>query len=85
MRNGNAPLARPYGRLKLLGAGVVLAAFGGLRMAGDIQVVAHWTGQPVFSWGLVAAGGLCVLLAVLPTSWIVRASALRSRSRTHEF
>jgi hypothetical protein len=25
------------------------------------------------SWGLMAAGGLCIILALIPTSWIVKA------------
>jgi hypothetical protein len=28
----------------------------------------------MFSWGLLAAGGLCILLAFIPTSWIGKAA-----------
>jgi hypothetical protein len=41
--------------LKLVGAGLVLALVGSLRMAKDVQVVTHSTGQPVFSWGWTEA------------------------------
>jgi hypothetical protein len=63
MRSASPSTVRPYGRLKLVGAGFVLAVVGFLRMAKGVQVVTHWTGQPTFSWGLLAAGGLCILLA----------------------
>jgi hypothetical protein len=33
-----------------------LAAVGVLRLMGGVQVVRAWTGQPMFSWGLIAAG-----------------------------
>jgi hypothetical protein len=42
-----------------------------------VQVVTHWTGQPMFSLGLLAAGGLCILLAFIPTSWIGKAAITR--------
>jgi len=55
------PSVRPYGRLKLVGAGLVLTLVGSARLSRGVQVVTHWTGQPMFSWGLIAAGGLCLL------------------------
>jgi hypothetical protein len=42
-----------FGRLKAVG--IVLVGVGMLRMLGGIQVVTHWAGQPMFSWGLVAS------------------------------
>ena len=42
----NPQTIRPYGRLKLIGAGLVLALVGFLRMAKGVQVVTHGTGQP---------------------------------------
>ena len=66
MRGSNTPAVRPDGRLKLVGAGTVLALVGAARMARGVQVVTHWTGQPMFSWGLVGAGGLCIVLAFIP-------------------
>ena len=71
----------PTGRLKLVGAGLVLALVGFLRMAKGVQVVTHGTGQPMFSWGLLAAGALCILLALIPTSWIAKAAITRSKTR----
>jgi hypothetical protein len=58
MHRANPQTIRPYGRLKLIGAGLVLALVGFLRMAKGVQVVIHGTGQPMFSWGLLAAGAL---------------------------
>jgi hypothetical protein len=70
----NTPTVRPYGRIKLVGAGLVLALVGMARMASGVQVATHWTGQPIFSWGLIAAGSLCILLAFVPPSWIATAT-----------
>jgi hypothetical protein len=63
-----------YGRLKAVGAGVAIAAVGILRLRGGVQVVTHGTGQPMFSWGLIAAGTLCILSSLIPQSWIVKAA-----------
>jgi hypothetical protein len=63
-----------YGRLKAIGAGVAIAAVGILRLRGGVQVVTYWTGQPMFSWGLIAAGAFCILSAFLPKSWIAKAA-----------
>ena len=41
-----------YGRLKAIGAGLVLVAVGVLRLRVGIQVVTHSLGQPVFSGAL---------------------------------
>jgi hypothetical protein len=60
------PIVRPYGRLKLITVGLVLALVGLARMLRGILVVRHWTGQPMFSWGLIAAGGLCILIGCHP-------------------
>jgi len=32
----------------------------------------------MFSWGLIAAGGLCILLAATPASWIANAAITHS-------
>ena len=77
------PTVRPYGRLKLVGAGLALAIVGSALLLRGVQVVTHWTGQPMFSWGLIAAGGLCVLLAVIPASWIAKAAATDSKAARH--
>jgi hypothetical protein len=65
---------RPYGRIKLIGAGLVLALVGTARAFRGVQVVIHSNLQPVFSWGLIAGGGLCILLALIPSLWIVKAA-----------
>jgi hypothetical protein len=83
MQNPRGQVVRPYGRLKLVGVGVALAVVGGLRMAKGVQIVTHWTGQPLFSWGLIATGALCVLLAAIPALWVVRASAPPVKTGTH--
>ena len=63
-----------YGRLKAIGAGLLLLAVGLLRLMGGIVVVTHWTGQPMFSWGLIAAGIVCIVSAFIPSSWVANAT-----------
>jgi len=63
-----------YGRLGYR-AGLILVAVGKLRLLGGVRVVTHWTGQPMFSWGLMAAGLLCIVSALVPQSWMARAVA----------
>jgi hypothetical protein len=46
-------------RLKLVAGGLVLILVGVMKIAGGVQVSTHWTGQPLFSWGLVT-GALSV-------------------------
>lgn len=48
-------------------------------MSVGVQVVTRWTGQPLFSWGLIAAGGICFVFAAIPTSWINKAAQTASR------
>jgi len=73
------PTVRLYGRLKLVGAGLLLGIVGAARMTRGVQVVTHWTGQPMFSWGLVGAGCLCILLAFIPPSWVAKAATTRAK------
>ena len=70
-----------YGRLKAIGAGLILIAVGFLRLLGGIPVVTHWTGQPMFSWGLIAAGTVCILSAFIPSSWIAKAAGTDGRKK----
>lgn len=77
------PTVRPYGRLKLVGAGLALTGVGVALLLRGVQVVTHWTGQPMFSWGLIAGGGLCILLALIPGSWIAKAAATDSKAGRH--
>jgi hypothetical protein len=79
----NPPIVRPYGRLKLVSVGLALAVVGCALLLRGVQVVTHWTGQPMFSWGLIAAGGLCILLAVIPASWIANAATTHSKTARH--
>ncbi len=74
MPESKSQTTRHLGRLKLIGAGLLLAAVGIVRMMSGIQVTTHWTGQPVFSWCLVAAGGICIVLALIPDSWVAKAA-----------
>jgi hypothetical protein len=84
MKHHNVPpTVRPYGRLKLVGAGLVLTVAGSLKLLRSIQVVTHWTGQPMFSWGLIAGGGLCILLALIPASWIAKVATTHSKADSH--
>ena len=73
------PKIRPYGRLKLVSAGLLLVVVGSALLLRGLQVVTHWTGQPMFSWGLIAAGGLCIVIAVIPASWIAKAATMHSK------
>jgi hypothetical protein len=70
-----------YGRLKAVGAGVILVSVGLLRLLGGVQAVPHWSGQPMFSYGLIAAGGVCILSAFVPSSWIAKAVATNKGSK----
>ena len=77
------PTVRPYGRLKLVGAGLAITIVGVALLLRGVQVVTHGTGQPMFSWGLIAGGGLCILLALIPASWIAKAAATDSKAARH--
>ncbi len=85
MSHNQRPHKAVLGRLKLVGAGLALAGVGIGRMMSGIQVVRHSSGQPVFSWGLIAGGILCFLLALIPISWVAKAAgepgAKRRRDR----
>jgi hypothetical protein len=48
-------------------------------MAQGIQVVRHWTGQPMFSWGLLAGGAVVVAAALIPDQWVLRLVTLKRR------
>jgi len=50
-------------------------------MLSGVQVVTHGTGQPMFSWGLIAAGLLCILVALVPQSWIARVVGTPAKKR----
>jgi hypothetical protein len=80
MHDANAPIVRPYSRLKLIAAGLVFVLVGAARVASGVHVVTHWTGQPMFSWGLISAGALGILLACVPASWIAKAAITPSKS-----
>ena len=73
-----------FSRLKLVGAGVVLALIGFARLRGGVQVVLHSNNQPMFSWGLIATGIVCFALSLIPISWVVKAAGTPdSRRRSH--
>ncbi len=61
-------------RFRLILSGVLLVAVGLLRLNGGISVVRHFSGQPIFSWGLIAGGIVCLLLALVPLSWVQKAA-----------
>ena len=82
MKQHRQGMVRPYGRLKLVSAGVVLALFGTARMLRGIQVVQTSRSQPMFSWGLIAAGFVCVAFALIPLSWIAKAASTRPKDAT---
>jgi hypothetical protein len=37
----------------------------------------------MFSWALIAGGGLCIVLALIPASWIANAAATDSKAGRH--
>jgi hypothetical protein len=63
--------------------GLALAIVGSTLLLRGVQVVTHWTGQPMFSWGLIAAGGLCVAIAAIPASWSAKAASTDSKIARH--
>jgi uncharacterized membrane protein YidH (DUF202 family) len=83
MKHRTRPLVRPYGRFKLIGVGLVIALLGTARVLRGVQVVTRRAGQPFLAWQLIAAGGLCVILALIPLSWIAKASTTRSHHPPH--
>jgi hypothetical protein len=40
------------------------------RLDHGVFVVRTWYQQPLFSHGLIAAGGVVILVALLPSNWI---------------
>ncbi len=86
MRAAKGKVDGRFGRIKIIGTGLILVAVGVLRMLGGVQVVTHGTGQPMFSWGLVAAGIVCILASLVPVSWVAKAAGMpvtRGKSGTH--
>jgi mannose/fructose/N-acetylgalactosamine-specific phosphotransferase system component IIC len=73
----------PWARLKLVGAGILLGCMGIALMLRGVQVVRNWTGQPMFSWGFIAAGILCLLLAGIPVSWIAWAAQTKGHAKRY--
>ncbi len=68
-------------RLRLILSGVFLAGAGLLRLRRGVVVVRHSIGQPMFSWGLIAGGIVCVLLALVPLSWVQKAAETKAPHR----
>jgi hypothetical protein len=84
MRRQRVPVGSGWARLKLIGTGLVLAGFGWLLELRGVQVVMHWTGQPLFSWGFIGAGLLCLVLACIPVSWVAKAAEIpRAKVERH--
>ena len=66
-------------RLRGIVAGFVLVIVGCLRLNAGVQVVTHWTGQPMFSFGLIAGGLVLILASLLPDSLVSRITAESKR------
>ncbi len=66
-------------RLKAVGIGAILVAVGYLRVKGGTQVVIHSTGQPMFSFGLIAAGLIVLVSAAIPERVVSRLTTVRKR------
>jgi amino acid transporter len=74
-----------WARLKLVGAGLVLAGFGWALQLRGIQIVRHSNGQPMFSWGFIGAGLLCFVLALIPTAWVTKAAETPKARSGHKY
>jgi hypothetical protein len=66
-------------RLKAIGVGAILVAVGYLRIRGGTQVVTHWTGQPMFSFGLIAGGLVLIASAAIPGKLMSRFTTVKKR------
>jgi hypothetical protein len=66
-------------RVKAIGAGAILVSIGYLRITAGIQVVTHWTGQPMFSFGLIAAGLVLIASAAIPERLISKLTNVKKR------
>jgi tetrahydromethanopterin S-methyltransferase subunit C len=66
-------------RLKAIGIGTILAAVGYLRIRGGTLFVIHWTGQPMFSFGLIAAGLVAIASAAIPQRLISKITTVGKR------
>ena len=66
-------------RLKGVAVGIAILAVGCLRIAQGSQVVTHWTGQPMFSFGLIAAGLVFIAASAIPARFIYRMTAIKKR------
>jgi len=66
-------------RLQAIGIGSVFVAVGYLRIRGGTQVVIHWTGQPLFSFGLIAGGLVLILSAAIPGRLMSKLTAVKKR------
>jgi hypothetical protein len=73
----------PWARLKLVGAGLGFGAVGWALQYRGIQVLRQWTGQPMFSWGLIGTGLLCIAFACIPLSWVAKAAELPRAKTGH--
>jgi len=58
----------------LLGLRLAIGGLGRLSPLAGLLLKTHWTGQAMFSYGLVAGGGLCAILSLIPTSWVTWAA-----------
>jgi len=70
-------------RVKAIGIGIVILAVGLLRIRGGTQVVIHWTGQPMFSFGLIAAGLVVIATSLMPERLLLKWTAITKSKRSH--
>jgi hypothetical protein len=73
MQTNKPPAKAGWHRLKLVGAGLLFAGVGGALILHGVLAYKR-AGQPLFSYGLVATGVLCMLLAMIPDSWVAKAA-----------
>ena len=68
-------------RLQAAAMGALLIFGGVFRLEYGVFVGFNWYRQPVFSHDLIAAGGVMILVALLPSSWIKAATQPPSTDR----
>lgn len=56
--------------------GLFFLSVGMIQLYRNVQVVVGRRGIPVYSWGMITAGGLCILLSMVPVSWTAKAANL---------
>ena len=68
-------------RSMLVGSGIFVLLFGFLAQSQGEFMWANWLNQPVFSAAVIATGAFLVVLGLIPSSWMARATSIRGRQQ----